>query len=179
MRKAPSYKDLPEDVTTIAVKEALVVAAAQLSALDSLSGPKCLIRLGQLPIICHILAQLQHAGIERVVVLCGYKGDKVKEVVERDLPEECKSSLKIEYVMAGEEWHRGCAYSINLAKACFDKSKHFLMCMADHIFDPKLIAKTVAKKPKPGEAFALVEKDFKGMVGMPQTSVKCSCRTFA
>ena len=89
-KRSPSYKNLAME-TKLSVKQALVVAAAQLSSLDSLSGPKCLIRLGSLPIICHILSQLQHAGVERAVVLCGFKGDKIQEIVERDPPNMCSS----------------------------------------------------------------------------------------
>lgn len=172
VKRSISYKDLPVDTASLKVKDALVVAAAQLSSLDSLSGPKCLIRLGQLPIICHILSQLQHAGVERVVLLCGFKGEKVAETVERDLPADIKSALKIEYVQAGESWHRGCAYSVLEAKKSFKTGQHFLMCMADHIFDPKIISRVCNTVLKPDEGAALVEKDFKGMVGMAPSATK-------
>jgi len=54
--KSPSYKELTLSGMP-SVTDALVVAASRLSELDSLSGPKCLIRLGNLPVICHVLSQ--------------------------------------------------------------------------------------------------------------------------
>jgi len=172
VKKSISYRDLPFDPSSLTVKDALVVAAAQLSSLDSLSGPKCLIRLGQLPIICHILSQLQHAGVKRVVLLCGFKGEKIQEVVERDLPQASKDALKIEYIQAGEAWHRGCAFSILEAQKSFQATQKFLLCMADHIFDPKIIARVCSTPLKSNEVCALIEKNFKGMVGMAPTTVK-------
>jgi len=44
--------------------------------------------------------------------------------------------------------------------------------MADHIFDPKIIARVCSTPLKSDEACALVEKDFKGMVGMSSSAVK-------
>merc|ERR1719440_2619166 len=38
-KKSPSYKDLPSELSKPKIRDALVVAAAQLSSLDSLSGP--------------------------------------------------------------------------------------------------------------------------------------------
>jgi choline kinase len=106
------------------------------------------------------------------VILCGYKGEKIKEVVERDLTKDCREKLQIEYAMVGDAWRQGTAYSVLEAKRSFAESSKFLLCMADHIFDPALIDGLCDSPPKSGEASCLVETDFKGMVGMPSTSVK-------
>jgi len=80
--RALSYRPVPK---AGAIKQALVTAASRLSSLDSQSGPKCLIRLGDLPVICHVISQLSHSGIERAVILCGYQGKQIQQAVERNL----------------------------------------------------------------------------------------------
>jgi NDP-sugar pyrophosphorylase family protein/SAM-dependent methyltransferase len=169
--KSPSYRTL--SVGKPAVTDALVVAASRLSDLDSLSGPKCLIRLGNLPIICHVLSQLCAAGVERAVVLCGYKGERIKEAIERDLDQEIQDALQIEYLMVGEDWRQGSAYSVLRAQNSFTSTDKFLVCMADHLFDPSVIASMCAVPfTRSEQAFCLLETDTQGMVGMSASSVK-------
>jgi len=102
----------------------------------------------------------------------GSKGKKIQEVVERDLDQDIKDTLKVEFVHVGDAWHRGCAYSTLEAQHSFSKHDKFLMCMADHIFDPAIIANMTTVSFSGPEAFALVETDFKGMVGLSPSNVK-------
>jgi len=129
--------------------------------------------LGNLPIICHVLSQLCAAGIERAVVLCGYKGERIKEVVERDLDQEIKDALQIDYLMVGEDWRQGSAYSVLKAQSSYKPADKFLVCMADHLFDPSVVA-SMCSVPfsRPEQAFCLLETDTEGMVGMSANSVK-------
>merc|ERR1719310_1134184 len=101
-RKPGSDKKHPQYTTEAVVspkgvKSAVVLAAGRLSAMDAKSGPKCLIRLGNLPIIGHVLTQLKHAGIETVSVVVGYQGDKIQEQVKTFLPDIENENFKVCY----------------------------------------------------------------------------------
>jgi len=172
MYRSPRYKSLPS-FPSPTIKQALLCAASRLTALDSDAGPVCLIRLGDLPIVCHALVQLHHAGIERVVVLCGFQGEKIQEAVFERLPEEVQRALRIEFVLLGDDWQKGTAASILKVKDRFWRNDKFLVCMSTHIFDPHLIASmcTVPFKQK-AQMYALVETDCQGLVGMPTTTNK-------
>ena len=91
---APRYRELPA-LPSNSIKAAIVSAAGQLGELDTRAGPGCLISLGNSSIIAHLLVQLQHAGIERVLVQCGYMGQKIEESIRRTLPSEVHKKLEV------------------------------------------------------------------------------------
>jgi len=174
--RALSYRPVPK---AGAIKQALVTAASRLSSLDSQSGPKCLIRLGDLPVICHVISQLSHSGIERAVILCGYQGKQIQQAVERNLSSQFREKIKLEFIQLGDAWQKGHAQSILEAKQSFKAGEEFLLCMSDHLFDPALISKmssvSFAKKNDsdvPNEAYCLIEADTDSLVGLSSTAVK-------
>lgn len=178
LRQGPRYKPVPPAMCGT-IKQALVTAVQRHSSLESLSGPGCLIRLGDLPIICHLLTQLSHAGLDRAVILCGYQGAKIQQAVEENLSTEFRDKMRLEFVQLGDNWQKSHAASILEAKKYF-KTGEFLLCMSDHIFDPMLIAKMSSVKfsaaegaaKTPDEAFCLVESDTEGFQGLSSTAVK-------
>jgi choline kinase/ubiquinone/menaquinone biosynthesis C-methylase UbiE len=125
-----------------------------------------------LPIICHELTQLKHAGVTHVSVLVGFQGDKIREQVATMLPDIVDNNFKISYVQL-ENWHQGSALSLLNARSQIT-AKRFLLCMADHIFDPSLIARmaNVNYGDRSDVCFCLMESDTNGMVGLPSTSTK-------
>merc|ERR1719162_2869219 len=170
--KGPQYTT-EEVIGPKGVKTAVILAATRMSSLDSKAGPKCLIRLGELPIIGHVLTQLKHAGIETVNVVVGYQGDKIQEQVQTMLPDIEQENFKIKYHQL-QNWHQGAALALLNAKQSLPATGRFLLCMADHIFDPSLIARmgNVPFGDRTGVSFCLVESDTKGLVGLPSSSVK-------
>eukprot|EP00929_Paragymnodinium_shiwhaense_P108381 TRINITY_DN746_c0_g1_i1.p1 TRINITY_DN746_c0_g1~~TRINITY_DN746_c0_g1_i1.p1 ORF type:complete len:1119 (-),score=337.96 TRINITY_DN746_c0_g1_i1:216-3572(-) len=170
-KKVPNYTT-NEVISANGVTTAVILAADRMSSMDSKAGPKCLIRLGELPIIGHVLTQLKHAGIETVNIIVGYQGEKVQEQVEAYLPDIEKENFKINYHQL-QNWHQGAAFSLLGAQKSLPAGR-FLLCPADHIFDPSLIARVcnVRVADHTGIAFSLVETDTKGLVGMPSSSVK-------
>ena len=91
---APRYRALPALPPT-AIKAAIVSAAGRLGELDTRAGPGCLISMGKLSIVAHLLVQLHSAGIERVLVQCGYMGQKIEDSIRRTLPSEVYKKLEV------------------------------------------------------------------------------------
>eukprot|EP00929_Paragymnodinium_shiwhaense_P045653 TRINITY_DN2329_c0_g1_i4.p1 TRINITY_DN2329_c0_g1~~TRINITY_DN2329_c0_g1_i4.p1 ORF type:complete len:734 (+),score=189.06 TRINITY_DN2329_c0_g1_i4:1-2202(+) len=170
-KKHPQYTT-QETISARGVKTAVVLAAGRMSSMDSQAGPKCLIRLGDLPIIGHVLTQLKHAGVENVSVIVGYQGDKIQEQVKAMLPELEQGNFKVQYHQL-QNWQQGAAASLLNARQSLPSGR-FLLCMADHIFDPSLIARmgNVPFGERSGVSFCLTECDTKGMVGLPSSAVK-------
>ena len=58
--------------------------------------PKPLIKIGEMPIIWHIMKIYSHYGINDFVICCGYKGRMIKEFFEKN-----KESWNMEFVDTG------------------------------------------------------------------------------
>lgn len=134
------------------VKQALVPAAGRGSRLDRPGTPKPLVDVGGLPLVVRVLKHLEAAGVERAVVVTGYRR---REVV-RALTYHPELTLRVDLVEhAG--WRDGLASSLLAARGLFDGP--FALAMADHVFDPGLVARMVAQAPERDGVVALVEQD--------------------
>ncbi|HOI18690.1 MAG TPA: sugar phosphate nucleotidyltransferase [Candidatus Woesearchaeota archaeon] len=71
--------------------------------------PKALITVGGKPIIAHILDSLIKVGVDDVVVIIGYLGDKIKDYIEKSYP-----GLKSTFVEQKER--KGLGHAIGMAK---------------------------------------------------------------
>src|SRR5260370_42471534 len=75
-----------------AVKECLILAAGNGSRIASLSGssPKPLVSLFGAPLLEHIVLSSHSAGIEKFVIVVGYRADAIRNwLVERPLDDIC------------------------------------------------------------------------------------------
>jgi choline kinase/ubiquinone/menaquinone biosynthesis C-methylase UbiE len=165
--QSPAYRAVKQprkgNVTT-----AVVCAASRLTALDHPTGPKCMYRLGEMTVIEHLITQLAHAGMKKIVVLCGYMGDKLQALIQTKCILPTEWGVSFEFVQLGDAFQQGMCRSILMAKDRV-KEERFLLVMADHIFDPDLIVAVADKKVK--EICVLVERDHNGLVGMPSAKV--------
>ena len=71
--------------------------------------PKALITVGGKPIIAHILDSLVNVGVDDVVVIIGYLGDKIRDYIKRNYP-----ALKATFVEQKER--KGLGHAIGMAK---------------------------------------------------------------
>lgn len=111
--------------------EALVLAAGDGSRLRRYTRQKVLEPIAKIPLLGRVLRSLKEAGIEKVHIVIGYEGDKVrKEFGESYL------GLDINYVTASN-WERGNLHSFMAAKGIFQSE--FILCMGDHIFDSQIV----------------------------------------
>jgi 1L-myo-inositol 1-phosphate cytidylyltransferase len=112
--------------------QCLILAAGNGSRIASLSGsaPKPLVSLYGAPLLEHILLSAQAAGIEKFVVVVGYRADALRRwFAERPLGDISVTLVE------NPEYHKANGVSA-LAARKFLKNP-FLLLMADHIFEPK------------------------------------------
>jgi len=126
------------------IKECLILAAGNGSRIASLSGsaPKPLVSLYGAPLLEHILLSAQAAGIEKFVVVVGYRADALRRwFAERPLGDISVTLVE------NPEYHKANGVSALAARKLLKNP--FLLLMADHIFEPKtakaLLQQTLAE----------------------------------
>ena len=114
------------------VKECLILAAGNGSRIASLSGnaPKPLVCLSGAPLLEHILLSSQAAGIERFVIVVGYRADAIRRWLASWRHEGITVTL-----VENPDYQRANGISALAARGLLQGP--FLLLMADHIFEPK------------------------------------------
>ena len=133
------------------IKEALILAAGRGSRLDRPGTPKPLVDVDGQPMVMRLLEQLERAGVERIAVVVGYGGDKVRHAIQSRLG----LHAKIE-VIDNPTWETGIAGSVLAARELF--SGPFLIAMSDHVFDGTLVNLMASQKLSSGTVSALVDR---------------------
>jgi len=115
-----------------AVKECLILAAGNGSRIASLSGsaPKPLVPLFGAPLLEHIVLSSHAAGIERFVIVVGYRADAIR----RWLAQRPLGDISVTLV-ENPDYHKANGVSALAARELLKNP--FLLLMADHIFEPK------------------------------------------
>ena len=93
--------------------QAVILAAGVGSRLQSLSGgkPKCLVEVGDRPIILHQLETLADHGVGPVLVVLGYRANEVKQVIgqraETVVNDKYESTNSLYSLRLAREWVTG------------------------------------------------------------------------
>jgi len=118
--------------------KALIIAAGDGDRLGSLTKhtPKPLIQLLGLSLIERVILTAKQAGINEFVITVGYLGDKIKT----RLGDGNRYGVPISYV-ENREWEKGNLFSVLRAKELFNEN--FILLMADHIFDGRILKELV------------------------------------
>jgi len=144
------------------MRTAVVSCAVRPTDLDTNDVPRSLIPIGGEPLINHALVQLLHAGIERVVLIVGYRGALVRKAV--DACEELKK-VQLDVLDLGDEWRQGFCASLIKARAMVATPDDFILCTFDHVFDPAIVQSIVDVSVPANGAAVLVDvskRDVKG-----------------
>jgi 1L-myo-inositol 1-phosphate cytidylyltransferase len=115
-----------------AVRQCLILAAGNGSRIASLSGsaPKPLVPLFGAPLLEHIVLSSHAAGIERFVIVVGYRADAIRRwVANRPLGDITLTLVE------NPDYHKANGVSALAARELLKNP--FLLLMADHIFEPK------------------------------------------
>ena len=123
------------------VKECLILAAGSGSRIASLSGsaPKPLVPLLGAPLLEHIVLSSHAAGIEKFVIVVGYRADAIRRwFAERPLGDISVTLIENPY------YHKANGVSALAAKELLHNP--FLLLMADHIFEPRT-ARALLRQP--------------------------------
>jgi glucose-1-phosphate thymidylyltransferase len=90
------------------------------------SLPKALLYVAGRPIISHILEDVRRIGASSVVLIVGYKGDLIREYVEREYKD-----LNAEFVV--QEERLGIGHAVNLTRRVADTGEPALIILGDTI----------------------------------------------
>lgn len=107
----------------------------------TLDKPKCLIKLLGLTLIERIILSLKKAGIKDILIVVGYKSNKIKKY----LGNGSRYDVQISYI-ENPEWKRGDGWSLYVTKNILEKEDYFLVLMSDHIFMPDILKRLLSMK---------------------------------
>jgi choline kinase len=133
------------------VKQCLVLAAGNGTRIRSIAGdlPKPLVNFRGKPIIEHIVQRAQQAGVDRFVIVVGYRSDLI-----RNWFDERSLDVSVTFV-ENLDYHK--ANGVSALKARNAIRGNFLLLMADHLFDSGT-AETLLRQPlRRGEVILAVD----------------------
>ena len=122
------------------VDQCLILAAGNGTRIRSVSAglPKPLVDFRGKPIIEHIVQRAHRAGIERFVIVVGYRSDLIRNWFEGR-----SVGVSVTFV-ENLDYHK--ANGVSALKARNAIHENFLLLMADHLFEPET-AETLIQQP--------------------------------
>jgi len=132
--------------------KALIIAAGQGKRLRPIGDTKPLVTLLGLGLIERVILTAKKSGIKEFCIVTGYNGEKIRE----QLSDGKKYGVKIQYVQ-NDSWIRGNAISILKARNYFKES--FVLLMADHNYDHRILNKLLKTKIGKDECILCVDKN--------------------
>ncbi len=135
-------------------KLALILAAGNGKRIAARSGefPKPLVQLHGKPLLEHVMRGAHEAGIERFVVVIGYRG----QLIHSWWKNSALSNLPVTWV-ENPEYLKDNGVSVLRAKPVINEP--FLLLMADHIFEPETARALLHQPIRPGEVILAVDKN--------------------
>lgn len=122
-------------------KVALILAAGNGSRLAACSGelPKPLVPVDGKPLIEHVMSGACEAGIERFVIVVGYRSQMIQDWYRNQ--RRCK--VDVSWVQ-NPEYHKNNGVSVLLARESIQEP--FLLLMSDHLFE-STTARSLLRQP--------------------------------
>jgi len=132
--------------------KALIIAAGQGKRLRPIGDTKPLVTLLGLGLIERVILTAKKSGIKEFCIVTGYNGEKIREV----LSDGKKYGVDIQYVQ-NDSWTRGNAISVLKARDNFKES--FVLLMADHNYDHRILDRLLKTKIGKDECILCVDKN--------------------
>lgn len=133
------------------VNQCLILAAGNGTRIRSVSAglPKPLVSFRGKPILDHIIRRAHHAGIDRFVIVVGYRSELIRSWFDgRSL------GVSVTFV-ENPDYHK--SNGISALKAKNEIHENFLLLMADHIFEPETARALLRQRLEPGEVVLAVD----------------------
>jgi len=113
-------------------KLALILAAGNGTRIATRSGelPKPLVSMNGKPLLEHVMTGARQAGIERFVIVIGYRGHVIKQWYES----HPLDGVQVTWV-ANPDYKKANGISVLCARKVIHEN--FLLLMADHLFEPE------------------------------------------
>jgi choline kinase len=124
-----------------AITQCLILAAGNGSRIASVAdgGPKPLVPVCGVPLLEHVMTSAREAGVERFVIVAGYRAD----LIRRWLSDRSIAGASVTLI-ENPEYHKANGVSALAAKA--ELNEPFLLLMSDHIFETKT-ARALMQQP--------------------------------
>ncbi len=151
-------------------KLALILAAGNGSRLATVAGamPKPLVELHGRPLLEHVVLGARDAGIERFVIVAGFRAEAIRGWVAR----RHFCGTQIEVIENPEYKTKANGISVLLARDLI--AEPFLLLMADHIFEPETAAALLQQRLEPDSAILAVDRKLDRIFDMDDaTKVVC------
>jgi len=139
--------------------KALIIAAGQGKRLRPIGDTKPLVMLLGLGLIERVILTAKKSGIKEFCIVTGYNGEKIRE----QLSDGKKYGVKIQYVQ-NDSWTRGNAISILKARDHFKEA--FVLLMADHNYDHRILDQLLKTKIGKDECILCVDRHPKSYLNM-------------
>jgi len=122
------------------IKQGVILASGLGSRFNSegVKEPKLLLPVGGVPLIERIITLMQLAGIEKIVVVVGYRGSQIIDYVN-------KRELQGVVFVENKEFDKKNGISLLRSKEALDLDSPFLLSMSDHIFSNDFLPDFLAK----------------------------------
>jgi choline kinase len=133
------------------VDQCLILAAGNGTRIRSVSAglPKPLVDFRGTPILEHVIRRANQAGIEKFVIVVGYRSDLIRNWFDgRSL------GVSVTFV-ENPEYHK--SNGVSALKAKDEIHENFLLLMADHIFEPETARALLKQRLQPGEVILAVD----------------------
>ena len=134
------------------VRKCLIIAAGRGRRLTSPSVAKPLCPLLGVPLIERVILTAQSAGLDDFTVVTGYEGDGIRLFLNRLA---MRREIQIRHVI-NEDWEQGNGLSVLCAREEL-KAEPFLLLMADHMIEPRLLEELVEEPLEPGTVRLAIE----------------------
>jgi choline kinase len=134
------------------VRDALVLAAGNGDRFHNGTRQSKLLQpiLGQ-PLILRTLETARDAGITMVEVVLGYQAERLRTVIESQLP----LGLRVHFSY-NADWHLENGVSVMAARQRF-VDKRFALLMGDHLFEPQVLSRLLRIQAAPDESLLAVD----------------------
>ena len=131
----------------------LIIAAGKGSRLQQRGDSKPLVLILGVPLIERVIRAAMEAGADEFYVVIGYQGERVRLFLER-LAE--RLTIRIT-PLVNDDWEKDNGLSVLKARDVLHEP--FLLLMADHLFDPKLVQLLTTLNPGDGEVALVVDRN--------------------
>jgi CDP-L-myo-inositol myo-inositolphosphotransferase len=132
--------------------KALIIAAGQGKRLRPIGDTKPLVSLLGLGLIERVILTAKKSGIKEFCIVTGYNGEKIREV----LSDGKKYGVKIQYIQ-NDSGTGGNGISVLKARDNFKES--FVLLMADHNYDHRILDRLLKTKIGKDECILCVDKN--------------------
>lgn len=123
---------------------AVIVAAGFGSRLRTVSPSKPLTSVAGVPLIDRVILAARDGGVSAFTVVTGHEGD----ALEAHLAMAARAYRVQVTCVRTDDWSRPNGHSVLTGAERVGPERHLLM-MADHLFDPALVARVIASAPAP------------------------------